>query len=109
MSEQTAAKRNQRKTTIGTVVGAKMEKTRRVEVSWLAKYGKYGKYVRRRLVHFVHDEDNQSQEGDRVEIMETRPLSKSKRWRLVRIVAKASREESASLPAATAPVEGAEA
>ncbi|QDU60169.1 30S ribosomal protein S17 [Planctomycetes bacterium Pan216] len=81
-----AAERKLRKTLVGQVTSAKMDKTRRVEVLRLAKHPKYGKFLRRRTVCHVHDEKNASQEGDRVEIMETRPLSKTKRWRLVRVV-----------------------
>jgi len=96
MSEQTETKaRNQRKTIVGVVRTAKMDKTRRVEVPRLQKHPKYGKYVKRRTVCYVHDENNESRVGDTVEIMETRPMSKLKRWRLVRVVASVSVEEAA--------------
>jgi len=72
-----------------------MDKTRRVEVPRLQKHPKYGKYVKRRTVCYVHDENNESRVGDTVEIMETRPMSKLKRWRLVRVVASVSVEEAA--------------
>jgi small subunit ribosomal protein S17 len=65
-----------------------MNKTRRVEIPRLVKHARYGKFIRRRTVCYVHDENNESRTGDRVEIMETRPLSKTKCWRLVRVVAK---------------------
>jgi small subunit ribosomal protein S17 len=55
----------------------------------LVKHPRYGKYIKRRTVCHVHDEQNESRLGDTVEIMETRPLSKTKNWRLVRIVTKA--------------------
>ncbi len=66
-----------------------MSKTRRVEIPRLVKHPRYGKYIRRRTVCHVHDESNESRLGDTVEIMETRPLSKTKNWRLVRVVTKA--------------------
>jgi small subunit ribosomal protein S17 len=87
--QQTA--RNLRKTMVGVVRTDKMDKTRRVEVPRLQKHPKYGKYVKRRTVCYVHDEKNESRIGDTVEIMETRPLSKLKRWRLVRVVSAAAR------------------
>lgn len=87
---QSQKSRNQRKSVIGTVTSAKMDKTRRVEISRNAKHPIYGKYLRRRTVCYVHDGDNVSQVGDRVEIMETRPISKNKRWRLVKVVRSAS-------------------
>ena len=63
-----------------------MNKTRRVEIPRLVKHPKYGKYIKRRTICHVHDENNESHLGDTVEIMETRPLSKLKNWRLVRVV-----------------------
>ena len=83
------AERGQRKTAVGVVTSDKMNKTRRVEIPRLVKHPRYGKYIRRRTVCHVHDEQNESHVGDLVEIMETRPLSKTKCWRLVRIVTKA--------------------
>lgn len=80
------SERNRRKTEIGRVASAKMSKTRRVEVERLVPHPKYGKLQRFRTICYVHDEANESLPGDLVEIMETRPLSKLKRWRLVRIV-----------------------
>ncbi len=75
-----------RRTAVGVVMGDKTDKTRRVEIPRLVKHPKYGKYIRRRTICHVHDENNDSRQGDTVEIMETRPLSKLKHWRLVRIV-----------------------
>jgi small subunit ribosomal protein S17 len=75
-----------RKTEVGVVTSDKMTKTRRVEVETLYPHPKYGKLLRRRTICHAHDETNQSHIGDVVEIMETRPLSKTKRWRIVRIV-----------------------
>jgi len=66
-----------------------MAKTRRVDVERLVKHPRYGKYIKMRTVCYVHDEQNESHMGDTVEIMETRPLSKQKCWRLLRILRKA--------------------
>jgi small subunit ribosomal protein S17 len=81
-----APERSRRKTEIGIVTSDKMNKTRRVEIETLFPHPKYGKMLRRRTVCHCHDETNQTHLGDIVEIMETRPLSKLKRWRIVRIV-----------------------
>jgi small subunit ribosomal protein S17 len=81
--------RGNRRVVVGVVTSDKMNKSRRVEVPRLVKHSRYGKYVRRRTVCHAHDETNESHLGDTVEIMETRPLSKLKRWRLVRVVVKA--------------------
>ncbi len=75
-----------RTTLIGVVTSDKSAKTRRVEVKRLFRHPKYGKIVRGRTVCHVHDEESQSRSGDRVEIVESRPHSKTKRWELVRIV-----------------------
>jgi small subunit ribosomal protein S17 len=83
-----AASRGQRRTAVGVVTSDKMNKTRRVEIPRLVKHPRYGKYIKRRTICHVHDEQNESRTGDTVEIMETRPLSKTKNWRLVRVVAK---------------------
>src|SRR5213594_2558162 len=81
--------RGRRRMEVGVVTSDKMNKTRRVEIPRLVKHPRYGKYIRRRTVCHVHDANNESRAGDTVEIMETRPLSKTKRWRLVRVVTKA--------------------
>src|SRR5579885_589965 len=81
--------RSQRRVLVGVVTSDKMNKTRRVEVPRLVKHQRYGKYVKRRTVCHVHDEKNESHTGDTVEIMESRPLSKLKHWRLVRVVTRA--------------------
>jgi small subunit ribosomal protein S17 len=83
------SERGKRRVETGVVTSDKMNKTRRVEIARLVKHPRYGKYIRRRTVCHVHDENNESRMGDTVEIMETRPLSKTKSWRLVRIVLKA--------------------
>jgi small subunit ribosomal protein S17 len=84
---------------IGVVTSDKMKKTRRVEISRLVKYPKYGKYVKRRTVCYVHDEDNTSAVGDTVEIIESRPMSKLKRWKLVNVVSKGNVIDVAALRA----------
>jgi len=85
---------------IGVVKSDKMKKTRRVEVSRLVKYPKYGKYVKRRTVCYVHDENNESAVGDTVQIIESRPMSKLKRWQLVKVVTKGNVIDVAALRAA---------
>lgn len=75
-----------KKKLVGVVASDKMNKTRRVEVTRLFPHKKYGKIVSRRTVCHVHDENNESKTGDTVEIIESRPLSRLKRWELVRIV-----------------------
>lgn len=84
----TAKNKHQRRL-VGVVDRARADKTRRVIIEFLAKHPKYGKYIRRRTVLVVHDEKNESQLGDRVEILPCRPMSKTKRWKLARIVEKA--------------------
>jgi len=74
---------------IGVVTSDARDKTRTVTVEFLARHAKYGKFMRRRTRFHVHDESNESHTGDRVEIVECRPISKSKTFRLVRIVEKA--------------------
>ena len=89
IAEKAPAERGQRRVVIGVVTSDKMNKTRRVEIARLVKHARYGKYIRRRTICKVHDEKNESRIGDTVEIMETRPLSKTKNWRLLRVVTKA--------------------
>jgi small subunit ribosomal protein S17 len=72
----------------GVVTGDKTAKTRRVEVPRLVRHERYGKIMRRKTICYVHDENNESGKGDRVEIQESRPLSKLKRWTLLRVVEK---------------------
>src|SRR3954454_23052240 len=78
--------RGRRRVVEGVVTSDKMNKTRRVEIPRLVKHPRYGKYIRRRTVCHVHDERNESHLGDTVEIMESRPISRTKHWRLVRVV-----------------------
>ena len=73
-------------TKTGVVESDKRNKTRKVVVRFMVKHPKYGKFVRRRTVFHVHDEGNESRTGDLVEIAPTRPVSKTKSWRLVRVV-----------------------
>src|SRR5580658_2218451 len=87
---KTAPERGQRRLATGVVTSDKMNKTRRVEIPRLVKHPRYGKYIKRRTICLVHDEGNDSHAGDTVEIMETRPLSKTKCWRLVRVVRKSA-------------------
>ncbi|MFI6075990.1 30S ribosomal protein S17 [Actinoplanes sp. NPDC051343] len=90
MSENdTAAPRAQRKVREGLVVGDKMDKTVVVEVEDRVKHALYGKVLRRTRKLYVHDEQNACGIGDRVSLMETRPLSATKRWRIVEILEKA--------------------
>ena len=83
------ADRNIRKTMTGVVTSDKMDKTITVSVVNNVKHPLYGKIVKRTYKLKAHDENNECRVGDRVRVMETRPLSKSKRWRLVEIVEKA--------------------
>ena len=83
--------RGRRRKVVGMVVGNKMQKTLVVEVVRLIKHQKYGKYIKRATVYKAHDENNQARVGDKVEIIETRPLSKTKTTKLVRIIEKAKR------------------
>ena len=77
---------------MGVVVGDRADKTIRVDVRRLVKHPKYGKYVYRTTRCYAHDERNEARLGDHVEIVEARPLSKTKRWRLVNVLDRASRE-----------------
>ena len=81
--------RNLRKTRVGMVVSDKMNKTVVVAIEDNVKHPKYGKIIKRTLKVHAHDENEICGVGDRVEIMETRPLSKTKRWRIVEIIEKA--------------------
>lgn len=81
--------RNLRKQKIGVVVSNKMDKTIAVQVERRLMHPLYGKFVKRSKKFFAHDEENTCNIGDKVRIMETRPLSKMKRWRLVEILERA--------------------
>jgi len=83
------SERSLRKTRIGVVSSDKMEKTAVIKVVTTVKHPLYGKIIKRTYKLKAHDENNECQIGDRVKVMETRPLSKDKRWRLVEILEKA--------------------
>ena len=85
-TEVQTVERNTRKERIGKVVSNKMDKSIVVSVERKVKHPMYGKFVKRTTKFMAHDEKNEAQIGDTVRIMETRPLSKNKRWRLVEIV-----------------------
>ncbi len=80
------ATRNKRRLRQGVVASDKGDKTIRVVCQYQVRHPKYGKYLRRRIVIHAHDENNQAKEGDRVEVMVCRPVSKTKAWRLVRVL-----------------------
>lgn len=82
-------KRGHRKTVIGRVTSDKMQKTITVESQWRVMHPRFKKYVRATTRYKVHDERGEAHEGDTVRIAETRPLSKTKRWRLVEVVERA--------------------
>lgn len=84
-----AEERNLRKTITGVVVSNKMEKTITITVERRIQHTKYGKFLKKSKKYHAHDEKNDAKVGDTVKIMETRPLSKSKRWRLVDILERA--------------------
>ena len=82
-------KRTLRKTRVGKVISVKMDKTIVVAIEDNVKHPLYGKIIKRTKKLHAHDENNMCGVGDKVEVMETRPLSKTKRWRLVEIIEKA--------------------
>lgn len=81
--------RNRRKIRVGQVVSDRMDKTVVVSIERLVKHPVYGRYVRRRTKFKVHDETNECKVGDVIRFMETRPISKDKRWRFVEFVERA--------------------
>ncbi|QDU93200.1 30S ribosomal protein S17 [Lignipirellula cremea] len=89
-----------KKVSIGVVKSDKMSKTRVVEIPLMIKHPKYGKYLSSRTVCYVHDETNESGVGDTVEIVESQPRSKLKRWDLVRVIEKSTAVDVAALRAA---------
>jgi small subunit ribosomal protein S17 len=88
-NNETQAERNARKERVGKVVSAKMQKTITIAIERQVKHPIYGKFVKRTSRLMAHDEDSTAREGDVVRVMETRPLSKNKRWRLVEVVERA--------------------
>jgi small subunit ribosomal protein S17 len=93
MSEQavteSAAGTGVERTAVGRVVSDKMQKTVAVSVERLVRHGAYGKYVRRTTKLLAHDESDECREGDVVEIVESRPMSRRKAWRVLRVVSRA--------------------
>ncbi|HAN07739.1 MAG TPA: 30S ribosomal protein S17 [Acidimicrobiaceae bacterium] len=89
MTEQVTEERSNRKVREGLVVSVSMEKTAVVAVTERVRHRRYFKTVLQTKKLYVHDEENESRVGDRVRVMETRPLSKKKRWRLIDIVERA--------------------
>ena len=88
-AETTAAPRGARKLREGVVISDKMTQTRVVAVTERVRHAKYSKFVLRTKKLYVHDETNDANVGDKVRVMETRPLSKTKRWRVVEIIERA--------------------
>lgn len=82
--------RGRRRVQRGRVKSAKQDKTISVVVSWKKQHPLYGKYIQQKTTLYAHDEGNEAAEGDFVELAETRPLSKTKRWRLVKVLHKAA-------------------
>ena len=93
-TEQNRKLRNRQ---IGMVTSDKVTKTRKVVIEYLARHAKYNKYVKRQTVLHVHDEKNECRVGDQVEVMSCRPISKTKTWRLVRIVIKGTQIDTSIL------------
>ena len=89
MTEQTETGRKLRKQRVGVVTSTKMEKTITVLIERKIKHPIYGKFMKKSKKFTAHDENNECHEGDTVKIMETRPLSRKKRWRLVEILERA--------------------
>jgi small subunit ribosomal protein S17 len=87
---------------IGVVTAANNAKTRRVEVAYREQHPKYGKFIKKRTVCYAHDENNEAGLGDTVEIVESRPLSRTKRWRLVKVTVKAPSRTLSNLEGAVA-------
>ena len=89
MAETRADARNQRQTVVGTVVSDKMQKTVVVEIARLVRHQGYSKRIHSKTRVKAHDDANTCREGDTVRLMETRPLSKDKRWRVVEVLERA--------------------
>jgi small subunit ribosomal protein S17 len=81
--------RSNRKVRTGVVISDASDKTVTVEITDVMRHAKYGKTIRRRKRLYAHDEENDARLGDRVRVMETRPVSKSKRWRVVEVLERA--------------------
>ena len=89
MTTEQTIERQERKSRVGVVDSTKMDKTITVKVVRKLKHTKYGKFLQKTKKFHAHDEKNECNVGDTVKIMETRPLSKTKRWRLVEIIERA--------------------
>lgn len=89
-AQSTEATRRKQRSVTGVVVSDKMAKTITVEVTRLVKHPVYGKYVRRRARYKAHDETSDAHLGDTVVVVETKPLSRTKRWRLQKVLARAT-------------------
>jgi len=85
-ADQSRRPKTTKRTLIGVVIGDKMNKTRVVVVERRLAHAKYGKYMTKRSKYKAHDEKNETRVGDRVEIIESRPLSREKRWRVERLI-----------------------
>jgi small subunit ribosomal protein S17 len=105
---QPSIERAERATVVGVVTSAKSAKTITVTIDRFVQHPVFGKFMKKTSTCYAHDEKGEAKEGDRVEIMSSRPLSKLKRWRLVRIVLKGARPiapvENTAKPAPTKPV-----
>ena len=88
---ETVVGRGRRRLVEGFVITAKQDKTVRVEVEYMVKHNRYNKYLRKRTRLQVHDEKKEAGVGDKVEIAECRPISKSKNWRIVKVLEKAKK------------------
>ena len=89
MAAEETPRSGRRKTRDGMVISTKMDKTAVIEVTDRSRHPQYNKTVQRRTKYYAHDEENTLNEGDRVRIVETRPLSAKKRWRLLEILERA--------------------
>jgi small subunit ribosomal protein S17 len=87
-TQSVEAARGRPKTRIGTVLTAKMQKTVVVQVERRMRHGKYGKFMTEKKKYKCHDEESQAKPGDKVRIVETRPMSKEKRWRVTEVLVK---------------------
>ena len=97
-----ANERPMQRTVTGTVVSDSMNKTITVREERMVKHPLYGKYIRRSTSYKVHDERNDAEAGDRVEIVSTRPLSKTKHWRLLRVLTRSGERHQAETTAVSA-------
>ena len=95
--EQSTASKSVTKERVGVVLSDKMQKTIIVQIKTKTRHAQYGKVMKRAVKFKVHDEKNEAKKGDTVRIVETRPLSKEKRWRLVEIVNRGSQDSSVEI------------